>query len=530
MGAAASMIYSGAVEEVGGMIVSGAFSSVMSRYETQEGLDVILYSLKHEVNKIKSAITIARGRRITNQQLLDWLADIINAAYRGEYYYRTFKNWSSLPPMLAGTEGTGNLLIDPISRPAKRQRTIRTFLFNNDKHRELHDALKMVNSIDMNAFLLMVNVLPERPMKRYLYMEPTRLVNRCKEKEEVMKFLFQPSMAGENNVDILPIVGSDGVGKTTLALHCFYDPKVQNQFSLKIYTQFSQIDYSGDKLSSPPLILQIILKELTNTWITNFDEKTLLAMLKQNLSSERLLLVMDDVQFVDSEIWNALLGCLRCAKQGSKVIFISGSWSYAEYKSIRAVGTVKPIMMEGFSEDEYMLFFKEHAFGSADAEDHPELAKMGEEIAKKVNGSIWGAKILGEILRDNLNAPFWSIFLRDGFLRALFPYSKGIGPVIETISQLLPKRLRMVGYSIWQSTSYGESGVLHRSFRELMVLSPKYCTPVINEGKNHEVDFLVTKHFNLHESLVFYAMCELAGDESDLVQKKTRETLSKKST
>ncbi|XP_078172012.1 putative disease resistance protein RGA3 [Carex rostrata] len=497
MGAVASMIYSGAMEEVGAMIVSNAFSSVMSRYETQDRLDVILYSLQHEVNKIKSAINVARGRRITDQQLLEWLAEIIKAAYRGEYYYRTFRNWSTLPPMIAGTEGTGNLLIDPISRPTKRQRTMRTLLFDNDDHRELRDALKMLKSIDMNVFLLMVNALPERPMKRYLYMEPNRLINRCKEREQVMKFLIEPSMAGENNVDTLPIVGSDGVGKTTLALHCFYDPKVQNQFSLKIYTNYPDISYSSEELSPrPPFIFRTILKKLNNTGITNFDEKTLLAMLKQNLSSERVLLVMDNVWDVDFEVWNALLGCLRCAKQGSKVIFTSDSWHYAEYKSIRRVGTVKPIMMEGFSEDEYMLFFKEHAFGSADAEDHPELAKMGEEKAKKVNGSIWGAKILGEILRDNLNAPFWFIFLRDGFLSSQFLDNKDLFPVIRTISQLLHKRLRVESLGI----SYGESGVLPRSFRELMVLSPKYWTPVINErkkSKNRVVRFLVTRHFNL---------------------------------
>ncbi|XP_078172011.1 putative disease resistance protein RGA1 [Carex rostrata] len=511
MGAVASMIYSGAVEEVGAMIVSGAFSSVRSRYEMQEGhemqegLDVILFSLQHEVNKIKSAINAARGRRITDQQLLDWLAQIIKAAYRGEYYYRTFINRSSLPPMLAGTEGTGNLLIDPISHPTKRQRTIRTLLFDNDEHRELHDALKMLTSIDINAFLLMVNALPERPMKRYLYMEQTRLVNRCKEREEVMKFLFEPSMAGENKVDVLPIVGPPCVGRTTLALHCFYDPKVQNQFSLKIYIPYSRI--SGRSCFAT------ILNKLNNTGITNFDENTLLAMLKQNLSSERLLLVMDEVYIVDYEVWNALLGCLRCAKKGSKVIFTSTSGIYAKHKSIRSIGTVKPIVIEGFSEEEYMLFFKEHAFGSADAEDHPELAKMGEEIAKKMNGSIWGAKILGEILRDNLNAPFWSIFLQDGFLSSEFLHRKDLGPVIQTISQLLSKRLRVVDVV----ASYGESGVLCGSFRELMVLSPKYWTPVINEGKNHRVKFLVTKHFNLRQSIDVYAWCALTGDETDLV-------------
>jgi hypothetical protein len=107
------MFYSGAVEAAAGTIVSGAFSSVTSGYEMQEGLDVTLYSLQQEVIKIQSGIDAARGRRITNQKLLEWLAQLINASYLGEYYYRTFENRRSHPPMLAGTEGTSNFLIAP---------------------------------------------------------------------------------------------------------------------------------------------------------------------------------------------------------------------------------------------------------------------------------------------------------------------------------------------------------------------------------------------------------------------------------
>lgn len=207
MGGITSMFYSGAEEAAAGTIVSGAVSSVTSTFVVQEGLDVTLYSLQQEVIKIQCAINAARGRRITDQKLLEWLAQIINAAYRGNYYHRSFKNRSSLPPMIA-SEGNNNLLMHPTSGATKRQRFIETLLFGNGEHRELHDVLKMLKSIDMCAFILMVSAQPETPMKRYLYMDHDKLLNRDKERAQAMNFLLQPSMTGENNVDILPIVGS----------------------------------------------------------------------------------------------------------------------------------------------------------------------------------------------------------------------------------------------------------------------------------------------------------------------------------
>ncbi|XP_078179528.1 disease resistance protein RGA2-like [Carex rostrata] len=511
-----SKFYFGAVEGAAGDIVSRAISSITGRFEMQEELDLTLFSLQHEVSKIKSAIDAAKARRITNQMLLEWLSQIIDAAYLGEYYYRTFKNQSSQHPMLARTRCTSNFLIDPTSRATKRRRTIitgmiKTLLFGNDEHKELYNVLKKLKSIDIHYFIKMVNTHPERPMKRYLYMDHTRLIDGGKKREQVMKFLFEPSMAGENNVDILSIVGPHGVGKTTLALHCFYDPKVQKHFSLKIYIPLSIISYPNN--GCPPKIFEYILKQCKSTPITNNDENTLLAMLKQNLSLERILLVINDVWLVNSRVmnstvWNAVLGSVRCGKQGSKIIFISDLIFYNKIKEIVKPGKVQPIILDGFSEEEYMLFFKEHAFGSADPEDHPELAKMGGEIAKKMNGSIWGAKIIGELLRDNLNGQFWSIFLRDGFISSQFVHNKGLFPVIWTISQLLPKRLKVVA-RYWCRGYNNE----HKSYRELMVLGPKYCTPVIIEGENYEMEFSVTKHFNLYECFVLTAHVELLGDD-----------------
>ncbi|KAJ3687912.1 hypothetical protein LUZ61_017076 [Rhynchospora tenuis] len=418
MGGTTSIIYSGAVEAAAGTIVSGAVSSITSTFKMQEGLDVTLYSLQQELMKIQCVINAARRRQVTDQKLLEWLAQIIDASYLGNYYYRTFKHQNSLPSMIE-SESMNNLAVSPTYRATKRRRIIRTLLFGDKEYMKLHNVLKMLKSIDTSAFLLIVNAQPERSMRTYLYMEHNRLLNRDEERQQVMNFLFESGRDGENNVTILPIVGSGGGGKTSLALHCFYDPEVQNNFSLKMYIDPAFISYS--KTFEFSFMMKEILEQYNNSYTTNYDDvNTMLVMLKQKLSSEKFLLVLDDLPgYVDPMAWNALWDCLRCGGQGSKVILISRTDHYERYKNIVNPKGVMPVMVDGFSEDEYMLFFIEHAFGGVDPEDYPELAKLGREIATKMNGSIWGAKILGELLRDNLTVPFWSKFLQGDILSPL---------------------------------------------------------------------------------------------------------------
>ncbi|KAJ1695776.1 hypothetical protein LUZ63_012474 [Rhynchospora breviuscula] len=484
----ASILYSGGVDAMAGMIVSGGVSSLTSMLGNQEELDVTLSCIRHQLLTMQCAINATRGRQITDEELLEKRSLIMKAYHFGNYYYRTIKHRHSLPSLVE-FEGTKNLAI-----PAtKRRRTIRTFLFGDEDHKELDYVLKMLKSIDVQTFYSMVNAQPWRPIKTYLYMDHNRLFNRDKERQQVMNFLFEPSKTGENNVAILPIVGARGGGKSSLALHCFFDSKVQNHFSLKIYTcsltMYPRI-YRGNGSYS-------------YADDDDIDGIALIAMLKQELSCERFLLIIDDnCWFMDSMTWNSLWNCLRCGKQGSKVLLIGRICDYKKYEKVVNPQAVMPVMLDGFPEDEYLTFFNEHAFGGANPDEFPKLAKMGREIAKKMNGSIWGAIILGELLRDHLNPAFWSNFLRDGFLSPLAA-SKDVEPVIETMCKLLPKHFEW-GSSVSRSeTMCNHSSVNDITFKELMVLGPDHRTPLVKIGKNFRIRVLVTENVFLNRRSVF---------------------------
>ncbi|KAJ1701464.1 hypothetical protein LUZ63_001243 [Rhynchospora breviuscula] len=439
--------FSGVVgEKAADMIVSGAASPFISKFQMHQDLDVSLNMLEEQLLKLNAAFVEARQRRITNPKLLEWWAKLIEDSYRGDYYHRTIKHQNSLP----GCEDTDS----PTNRAAKRRRTIRTLLFGDEEMKNLYDLLTRLQGIDVRLFLQMVHAQPRRPMRRYLYMERERLFGRDKEIGQVMNFLLKPIQAGENNVSLLPIVGPWQRGKTSLALRCFYDSKVQDHFSLKSYIRIAQRDINFGYCCN--LISKAIQKQ-HKLWETNYDDLgTLLAMLKQNLSKQRFLLVLDDVYNVDPMVWNDLWECLNCGEKGSKVIFVSNIFHYEMYYKDGHIGRYDnkiewtadaemPVMIDGLSEDDHLAFFYEHALGGADPDDYPMLKEMGREMAKKMNGSIWPVTMLGEILRDNLNDQFWSKFLQAlTESRVKFratPKGFDICLAIDVMCRLLPGRL-----------------------------------------------------------------------------------------
>ncbi|KAJ3705865.1 hypothetical protein LUZ61_009570 [Rhynchospora tenuis] len=474
----------------------------------QQDLDETLNMLHEQLLILNAAFVEARERRITNPKLLEWWAELIADSYRGDYYLRTIKHHRNSLPESEDTDSSTN-------RAAKRRRIIRTVLFGDEKMKNLYDVLNRLQAIDVHSFLQMVHAQPRRPMRTYLYMERERLFGRDKEIQQVINFLLKPIQAGENSVSILPIVGRWQRGKTSLALRCFYDSKVQDHFSLKIYISCCRVHINFDHF------LDVIFKKIqeqckslleTESWETNYNDLgTLLAMVKQNLSSQRFLLVLDSVYNVDPMAWNALWECLNCGKQGSKVIVVRSIFYFEEYCKKFHFGRYPnkivcpaemPVMIDGFSEDEYLVFFYEHAFGGADPDDYPKLKEMGRKMVTKMNGSIWAVTILGEILRDNLNAPFWFKFLQiliESWAihkeRIDNPTFAGPDPgdillVIDVMHRLLPGHLEWDLPDVAIVEQPLDFGVT--TFRELMVLATtNHCGPLIKERTSYSVEIWV---------------------------------------
>ncbi|GJN24839.1 hypothetical protein PR202_gb12607 [Eleusine coracana subsp. coracana] len=211
------------------------------------------------------------------------------------------------------------------------------------------------------------------------------MFGRLVEREQIISFLLQP----RSNLGVLPIVGDPEAGKGTIVKHVCSDERVRGHFAVIVYSYGSYLvqENCGQDMLRTLRIGGHVLHESSAS------------------GHERHLIVIKNTfeVVINLEVWTILCESLRLRAPGSKVIVIS------EKDNIADLGTAMAMRVNPLPWEEYWYFFMSLAFGgNNDQEEHSaELAVLGRQIAAVLHGSFFGAKVLGGILRMNLNKKFW---------------------------------------------------------------------------------------------------------------------------
>ncbi|RLN29850.1 disease resistance protein RGA2-like [Panicum miliaceum] len=261
------------------------------------------------------------------------------------------------------------------------------------------------------------------------------MFGRHVEKERIINFLLHDGgdrPAGE--LGVLPIVGAIGSGKTTLVQHACDDDRVRGHFPAILFFNFSftyAIAASGGAAAA--LRSKHVIGGDAELSRLNDDP---LRWVKGNLQSTRFLAVFEDVDMRGKQRLEELLLKLRCTAQGSKVIFTTSN------RRVSTPGTVEPILLKLLPRPEYWFFFKAHAFAGRDLEESPRLVTAGKAIARKLNGSFFGAKIVGGLLKEHPDPRFWCRVLRSN-IGGLSLLGDGIGYIADLSENLLPDNVNV---------------------------------------------------------------------------------------
>ncbi|XP_071939815.1 putative late blight resistance protein homolog R1A-10 [Coffea arabica] len=181
---------------------------------------------------------------------------------------------------------------------------------------------------------------------------------------------------GPEQVEIVPIVGMAGLGKTTLAKKVYNDSSVICNFHVRLWCTVSQA------YNMKNVLLQILCSDAKHSRmddeLKNLDEHALLEKLYKKPKENRYLVVFDDVW--DIKAWNELGISFPDDKKGSRIIFTSRSSNVASQVEYGG----KPHYLRPLSEKESFELVQKKVFGE---EDCPQaLHGLGMEIAKKCRG------------------------------------------------------------------------------------------------------------------------------------------------
>nr|XP_023891713.1 disease resistance protein RGA2-like [Quercus suber] len=259
------------------------------------------------------------------------------------------------------------------------------------------------------------------------FVHPSNVMGRDDDKEKIIRIFMKPD--DRRNVNVIPIVGIGGLGKTTLAKLAYNDERVGSHFELRMWVCVSK-DFD---------ITRLIIEMLKSAKVA-FDEKmgldTLQERLRELLKDKKFLLVLDDVWNEDCNKWIELENLLLGGCNGSKIIVTTQNSKVATI-----MGTVPTYKLDVLSPELCSSLFVKLAFKEGEEKQYPNLLRIGKEIIEKCKGVPLAVKTLASLLHSNVDEREWK-FVRDNEIWNLEQKEGDILPALKLSYTQLPFHLK----------------------------------------------------------------------------------------
>ncbi|KAK9069188.1 hypothetical protein SSX86_013304 [Deinandra increscens subsp. villosa] len=263
----------------------------------------------------------------------------------------------------------------------------------------LRELIEEKNILGLNDNSVERSTRASRRLEETSLVDESKIIGREGDKEALLGKLLGIESSGNQNVNVMSIVGLGGIGKTTLAQLLYNDDKVIKHFELRSWVCVSD---EFDVFTTSKAIFKDVGGDDRKFETLN----QLQVALSEKLSNKKFLLVLDDVWNENYNEWELLQRPFHVGSPGSKVLVTTRKDMVAS-----VMDSIQAYPLELLSNEDALSLFAQNASGGQNLHVNRILELHGEDIIKKCGRLPLALRTLGRVFRKKSDVEEWEELL-----------------------------------------------------------------------------------------------------------------------